>query len=216
MNHMKDDEFRSWSDNLITKCEENKEVYGIPSAAVTPLRPLWDTYNAALAKARTPDSRSKAATTAKNDAKQALDHTLTVFIAKHIDNNDAITNAIREDLGVGVKDTIRTPIPRPTAYPEFFVKVKDIRALEVHFKPMGSAGKGKPYGYNGAVVYYAVLDKPPADPSELIHSTLATRTPYTLTFTEAERGKRVFIALVWQNEKGEKGPFSQIEETFIP
>jgi hypothetical protein len=47
-------------------------------------------------------------------------------------------------------------------------------------------------------------------------STLATRTPFTLTFTEAEKGKRVFIALAWQNEKGERGPFYQIEETFIP
>jgi hypothetical protein len=29
-------------------------------------------------------------------------------------------------------------------------------------------------------------------------------------------GKRVYIALVWQNEKGQKGPFSHIEGAFIP
>jgi hypothetical protein len=115
-----------------------------------------------------------------------------------------------------VKDTTHTPIPAPTTYPEFFVKVKDIRALEVHFRVMGSASRGRPYGYNGAVIYYGVLDSSPAGPDELRHSLLATKTPYPLTFTEAERGKHVYIALAWQNEKGQKGPFSQIEGAFIP
>jgi hypothetical protein len=212
----KDNETRSWSNNLIALCQTNYTEYGLPQDAVTPLRPLWTAYDAALATAQSSDTRSKAATAAKNEAKRALRHALSVFIAKYIDNNDAITIPIREQLGLDIKDTTWTPIPPPSTYPEFFVKVKDIRALEVHFKQMGSAGKGKPYGYNGAVIYYEASDVPPAEPSELTHSLLATKTPYTLTFTEAERGKRVYIALVWQNEKGQKGPFSQIEETFIP
>jgi hypothetical protein len=207
---------RSWADNFITQCETNKTAWGIPSDAVTALRSLWDVYDAALAKALSPDTKGKPATAAKNEAKKALHSALTVFVAKYIDNNDAITAPIREQLGLPVKDTTRTPIPVPTTYPEFFIKVKDIRALEVHFKPIGSASKGRPYGLNGAVIFYAVLDAPPKDPSELIRSMLATRSPYTLTFTEAERGKRVYIALAWENEKGEKGPYSQIEEAIIP
>jgi hypothetical protein len=139
-----------------------------------------------------------------------------VFIAKYIDNNDAITIPIRDELGLIIKDTTRTPVPVPSTYPEFFVKVKDIRMLEVHFKDKGSANKARPYGYSGAVVYYGVSDAAPVEAEDLPHSLLATKTPYTLTFTEAERGKRVYIALVWQNEKGQKGPFSQVEEAFIP
>ncbi|MDR0644181.1 MAG: hypothetical protein LBG05_04595 [Treponema sp.] len=212
----KDSELRTWADSFITQCDTNKAAWDIPADAVTASRALCTAYTTALDIALAPDTRSKAATTAKNEAKQALRRALSVFIAKYIDNNDAITPPIRDNLGLPVKDTTRTPIPVPTTYPEFFVKVKDIRALEVHFKDMGSANKAKPYGYNGAVIYYGVLDAPPAEPSGLSHSLLATKTPYTLTFTEAERGKRVYIALVWQNEKGEKGPFSQIEEAFIP
>jgi hypothetical protein len=211
-----DNETRSWADSFITLCEANKTAWAIPQDAVTTLRSLYDTYNDTLAKAQAPDTRSKSATVAKNEAKTALRSALTVFIAKYIDNNDAITVPIREQLGLTIKDTTRTPVPVPTTYPEFFVRVKDIRALDVHFKEMGSAGKAKPYGYNGAVIFYGVLDTPPTDPSQLPHSTLATKTPYTLSFTEAERGHRVYISLVWQNRKGEKGPFSQIEEEFIP
>jgi hypothetical protein len=207
---------RSWANSFITQCDTNKTAWSVPTDAVTEICSLWDGYDVALAKALAPDTHSKPATAAKDAAKKALRNALTVFVAKYIDNNDIITTPIREQLGLPAKDRKRTPIPTPTTYPEFFIKVKDIRTLEIHFKPMGSASRGRPYGYNGAIIYFAVLDAPPNDLSELIHSLLATKTPYTLTFTEAERGKRVYIVLVWQNEKGEKGPYSQIEEAIIP
>jgi hypothetical protein len=55
-----------------------------------------------------------------------------------------------------------------------------------------------------------VLDHPPADAGELTKALLATRTPHTLEFTEEERGKTVYVALQWQNNKGQKGPWSEI------
>jgi hypothetical protein len=81
---------------------------------------------------------------------------------------------------------------------------------------MGSDSKAKPYGVNGAVIIYAVLDAPPADHSALTSSVLATRTPHILEFTEEERGKTVYVAICWQNEKGQKGPWSEIESAIVP
>jgi hypothetical protein len=81
---------------------------------------------------------------------------------------------------------------------------------------MGSKSNAKPYGVNGAVIVYAVLDAPPADVSALTRSVLATRTPHILEFTEEERGKTVYVAICWQNEKGEKGPWSEIESAIVP
>ena len=211
-----DNELRSWADSFIAQCDANKVAWGIPADAVTASRAFCDTYATMLDIARAPYTHSKTATTAKKEAKKALRHALAVFISKYIDNNDVITAPIRDNLGLPVRDTTHSPIPAPTTYPDFFVKVKAFRTLEVHFRAMGSASRGRPYGYNGAVIYYGVLDTPPADPGELSHSLLATKTPHTLTFTEAERGMRVYIALAWQNEKGQMGPFSQIEEAFIP
>jgi hypothetical protein len=45
---------------------------------------------------------------------------------------------------------------------------------------------------------------------------LRTRTPHVLEFTEPQRGQTVYLALRWQNEKGEKGPWSEIQSTVIP
>jgi hypothetical protein len=81
---------------------------------------------------------------------------------------------------------------------------------------MGHKSKAKPYGVNGAVIAYAVLDAPPADVSALTRSVPATRTPHVLEFTEEERGKTVYVAICWQNEKGEKGPWSEIESAIVP
>ncbi|MDR3329013.1 MAG: hypothetical protein LBS63_02745, partial [Prevotellaceae bacterium] len=40
---------------------------------------------------------------------------------------------------------------------------------------------------------------------KLPNSALDTASPYTLDFTEAQRGKWVYACLAWQNPKGEKG-----------
>jgi hypothetical protein len=57
----KDNEVRTWSDNFIYQCETHYNEWGLPKDAVTPLRLLWDAYDATLATA--PDTRSKSSYT---------------------------------------------------------------------------------------------------------------------------------------------------------
>jgi hypothetical protein len=37
-----------------------------------------------------------------------------------------------------------------------------------------------------------------------------------MEFEEDERGKTLYIALCWQNEKGQRGPWSNVQTTIIP
>jgi hypothetical protein len=76
--------------------------------------------------------------------------------------------------------------------------------------------KAKPHGVSGAVARYDVLDAPPADVNDLKQSLLDTASPCHLDFSEAQRGSRVYYCLAWQNTRGEKGPWSQIEMAIIP
>jgi hypothetical protein len=115
-----------------------------------------------------------------------------------------------------VRDTTYTTILAPTTRPELDIDVVDFRRLKVLFHDMNSDSKAKPYGTNGAVLAYAVLDAPPADQSALTRDVLATRTPHILEFTEEERGKTVYVAACWQNEKGQRGPWSEIENAIVP
>jgi hypothetical protein len=45
---------------------------------------------------------------------------------------------------------------------------------------------------------------------------MASKTPHSLDFPEEERGKTVYIAAAWQNERGIIGPWSEIQNAIIP
>jgi hypothetical protein len=130
---------------------------------------------------------------------------------------------MRVDFGLNSKDEIKTTIPVPKTRPEFSFRVRDVRRIEVHFQDQGSDTKARPYGFSGAVISYDVLEpdrfadrKPPAEPRRLTRTELATATPHVLEFTEEERGKTMYAALQWQNLKGDRGPWSEIQSTVIP
>jgi hypothetical protein len=73
-----------------------------------------------------------------------------------------------------------------------------------------------PYGDNGAVIAYDICDTPPATHKELSRRELATRTPHTIEFEEGESGKRAYISIARQNQKGQLGPWSPIQSIIIP
>jgi hypothetical protein len=43
-----------------------------------------------------------------------------------------------------------------------------------------------------------------------------TVKPYTLRFDETERGKTVYVALCWQNQRGQLGPWTGMQSTIVP
>jgi hypothetical protein len=45
---------------------------------------------------------------------------------------------------------------------------------------------------------------------------MASRTPHAIEFDETERGKTVYVALAWQNNRGNIGSWSEMQNTVIP
>jgi hypothetical protein len=210
----KDSELVAWSSNFTTVVAANASAWGIPPDEVAALRTAYDLF-AALQKQADSPAKTSIIVAEKNAAREALEAKIRGMVGFRL-KNPIITDAQRIALGLHVHDTKPSNIPAPTSRPEIDIDVIDFRRLKVVFHDMGSESKAKPYGVNGAVIVYAVLDAPPADPNALTRSVLATRTPHTLEFTEEERGKTVYVAICWQNEKGEKGPWSEIESAIVP
>jgi hypothetical protein len=209
-----DAELVAWCANFSVILAANAPAWNIPLEEVADLQSAVAAFTTLQKQADSP---------AKNSIivaeKNAVRHTLVAKIRAMVGfrlRNPEITDAKRIELGLHVRDTTPSPIPVPTTRPEFDIEVVDVRRLRVAFHDMGSDSKAKPYGINGAVFIYSVLDAPPADHSALTRSLLATRTPHILEFTEEERGKTVYLAICWQNEKGEKGPWSEIESAIVP
>lgn len=185
----------------------------IPQAARTAMAEAYAAWYTAFAKTLGP--HSPVDTGGKNSAKKAAAAVIRPFVNQYL-RFPPVTGEDRTALGIPNHDRIRTPIPVPPEGPELELAVKGIRQIHVHFWEKGSGGKARPYGYDGAVVYWLVRSEAPSRPEELIASTLATRTPSILEFDETQRGSRVHVALRWQNEKGELGPFSEIHSAIIP
>jgi hypothetical protein len=74
----------------------------------------------------------------------------------------------------------------------------------------------KPAGYDGAVVVWGIRAAPPETADDLPNHTMASRTPHTIQFSEDERGGTVYVALRWQNERGNTGPWSDIKSAVVP
>jgi hypothetical protein len=210
----KDAELAAWSSNFNTQIELNAAAWGIPTGEVSALQSAVGAFFLLQQEADSP-ARTSVIVARKDAARTTLVKVIRAMVNFRL-QNPIITDAQRIALGLHVHDTQPTPVPVPVTRPELDIDVLDVRRLKVSFHDQGSESKGKPYGMNGAVIVYAVLDTPPADPDALSHSVLATRTPHTLEFTEEERGKRVYLAICWANEKGQRGPWSEIESAIVP
>jgi hypothetical protein len=210
----KDAELVAWSTNFALQIFEHANDWGISSIDSYNLQTAVTDFAARHALADSP-ARTKIITEEKNVSRKALVGRVRGLVNFQL-RNPVITDVERIAMGIPVHDTTRTSIPVPASRPGFGIKVLDIRRLSIIFHDLDSESKAKPYGVNGAVIVYDVLDAPPASPDRLSRNVLATRTPHTLEFTEEERGGKVYVAICWQNEKGQKGPWSEIESAIVP
>jgi hypothetical protein len=214
-----DAEFNNWLENLSgyvsKKCSGPKpEWTHIPKSALDELIKAKDDWQAAYARFLKP--HSDGVTTAKNTAKKKTVKIVRSFVQRYL-RFDPVTeeDCVEMKIPMPVKKT-RSILSEPPYAPALKVRPKAERQRWVDFWEEGSASRARPYGYNGAVIYYVILDSPPESMEDVAKTVLATRTPYTLEFSEADRGKRVYIAVRWQNNKGQLGPLSGIQMGFVP
>jgi hypothetical protein len=185
----------------------------IPPVRVTELNDGRAVWFAAYDKLR--GAHTSGDVLAKNEAGAAGRRVLRGFNNEFILYSSLVSDQDRVDLGNRLRNP-PSPISSPVTRPEFTIRLLDLRRLGLFFWNQGSASRAKPYGMNGAVVYWAVLGRPPAGIEELTNTALATRSPYILEFTDQQRGKMVYIAMRWQNKTGKEGPASEIQNSIIP
>jgi hypothetical protein len=110
----------------------------------------------------------------------------------------------------------RTPTPAPTTVVEATVDTSVPAIISVNYHDKDKKGTAKPKGVHGVEIAWEILGAPPTDWSELTHSAFDTRTPAQLVFSGEQRGKTLYFALRWENNKGDKGPWSVIYNAIIP
>jgi len=185
----------------------------IPEARLTALKNARIDFDEALQAAVELPTKGKIL--ARREAQAAATKELRGFVNQFL-HFDPVTNADRAEMGIPNHDTIRTDHVEVHEHVEFELGVQNVKEVSINFWVKEANNKAKPMGYDGAVIVWDVLDDAPTEPEELGQHAMASRTPHTLTFKEAQRGKHVYVSLAWQNERGNRGPWTPIRGTIVP
>jgi hypothetical protein len=212
----KDGKCAEWIKKFIDYVSGNYADWGIPQETFDDVVILTEDFLAKYLVANIPATRTSPAVIEKNEARWAVEKGVRPMIKAYITYNSKVTDADRINMGLPIYKTTRTPAPVPVTYPHSDVDTSILRRLTIHFYDEGSRRKAKPAGVHGCVICWDIRDTPPATMDDLLRSSLDTRTPFTLSFEENQRGKTVWFCLCWENTTGAKGPWSEIVSAKIP
>jgi len=136
------------------------------------------------------------------------------------------------DLGLKLKDTIRTKIPTPTDTARGKIELTIRYVLVVAYEIITGAFSDERANH-GARVYYGVvtdnpaaqsaltgkhyyLNAPPHSPEQLLENDFTKRKRHVIVFPTEDAGKTAWFALRVENAKGGKGPWSEMFSAVIP
>ncbi|MHC6204359.1 hypothetical protein ACYULU_14360 [Breznakiellaceae bacterium SP9] len=213
-----DHEFLDWTLNFVQGASENAAAWDLILADIAAIKAKSDDFAQKLEASLGSDA-SKADIRAKNTAHHETQTAFRDYVNEKIRFNHKIDDDGRAALRVHVQDTTRTTIPKPKNHVAFSVKPVNAREHRIDYRDEESGKKAVPYGYNGVVLYRKVLEAEepvPIDPVTLPESKLLTSTPHIEEFLPSDQGKRAVYAAAWQNEKGEQGPFSDVQVHIVP
>jgi hypothetical protein len=214
-----DAEFAVWAQNLcdltvLRTGGSPPEWDHVPPDAVTALTTTNGAWRAAYALTLKPHTPID--TEAKKRARTAMEDEARSFINEYVRNSSKVS--AEDKLAVGIRERAkRRRIEPPHTAPELEPRAGNPRQIEVPYHDAGSEKRGKPQDVHGAEILWAILDHEPTGVEELVHSSFDTRSPLTLTFDEADRGRRVYMAGRWEiARESKKGPTGEIVSCFIP
>lgn len=210
-----DAQFNEWQANLFSYLKKNATAWGIPNATLTDAQTRKTEFETRYAAADNPATRTRAAVVMKDDSRKAYEASIRPLLKAYVTYNPAVTDEDRVNMGLPIHKTSRTPVAAPVSFPECTVETAQ-RRITIHFRDAGSGKKAKPAGVSGAVIRWAILNEAPDNVEPLTNSALDTASPYSIDFTEAQRGSRVYFCLAWQNTKGIMGPWSEMGMAIVP
>jgi hypothetical protein len=215
----KDREFNDWYSVFHRYVEERTggnvpEWTFIPPDQVSDFNSSWTTWENAWRDTLGPHTDVQ--TELKTAARKASEKNIRPFVKRFM-HFPPVTDEDRTAMGIPNYSGERTPPQPPKTAPEIIPDTGTRRRIIAHYRDEGSDKRSKPPNVHGIEILWAILDHPPVDLKELVHSSFSTRSPLTLEFEEHERGKRVYMVGRWEIiRNGEKGPFGAVIEVIIP
>jgi hypothetical protein len=210
-----DEQFDFLQGIVTTTADTKKTQWSLNAAWLTgtviPLRTSW---RSAYDAWKDPETRTKLLTAAKNTARSNYEPVLHQLI-EILRNNPAVTEQDLRAMSIYIEPHTNQPLPATDKYVEFEVE-HHFRRLLIGFRVLGSTDHAKPHGVHEVEIRWDILDHTPKTELELKNVDTCTRSPLTLDFTEAERGKVVYMSGRWKMRNSKCGPWNGITYAVIP
>lgn len=201
-------ELAEWLTNFQDRVSASPTTYGLTVDQVTAYTSLYSTWTAAYQAATQPATRTKAAVTEKDIARDNVVRDTRLLVSQ-IQTFPGTTDSMRDNLGITIRKTTRTRQDAPDAEPR--VAVAGVSGLTFMLNiddPTSLAKKKKFPGAIGAQVYTFVGEEYPADPALWSYNGLATRYVHEITMPfSLAAGTRVWVTATWINAAG-TGPLA--------
>jgi hypothetical protein len=180
--------------------------------------PKLQAFDTALNAWKNPATRTPMKTATLNNAEAAFLVVFRKLYRRLLKNNPLVTVDDLKGMGLPERHSgSSTPAPVAADAPDANIDTSVIRRLGIGFFEKGSSHRNaKPAGQHGAEIRWVISDTPIVDVAGLLYSLFNTHTPFSLGFLGSQRGKTVYFALCWENTRGQKGPWSEIQSAIIP
>ena len=180
--------------------------------------PKHETFKAVFADWLNPAERTKVKISKLEEAEVELKEVYRQLYNGFLKENPLVSDDDLIAMGLPKRSAGRKPSSVAGKAPGHRVDSSVLGMIILHFFNIDT-GHGKPDGQHGVEIVALVAgagDPEPVKWEELTLSYFDTRSPFSLSFENNQRGKKFFFALRWENTRGEKGPWSEIAYAIIP
>lgn len=205
----RDADARDWYNNFNVVVAANLAALGLVAGDASPINAAAGTYSTAYTVAVNPSTRNASTVAAKDAAKANASFVIRPF-AQRIQANPNVTNLLRVQLGLTIRDRAPTRNPAPVTQPLLNVVNATPGVHLVRFADSASpAARRKPPLVTSMQLFEAVTDGDPApDPSVAVFVGNFGRNPIRTDQDPLNVGKTATYFARWMNRRGEVGPWS--------
>ncbi|MDR2551989.1 MAG: hypothetical protein LBD31_02335 [Treponema sp.] len=218
--NLTDHDFNNFFNNLMAYMEEkcggpSPEWTHIPAAARQELAEILPRWRDSFEKTRI--AHLPVETSLKNKAKQDAKALLRPFVNIYLrEDQPAVTGADRVAMGIPNRDTIPTYHPVPAVRPETHAYPVGQGTHRVTVSNPQTGSFRRPSLVRGVAFAYRIRDlqDPKASPFDM-PSVFQTKTVRDFHWSEADYGRVCDYAAAYENERGDRGPWSKVMSVII-
>ncbi|MDR0599934.1 MAG: hypothetical protein LBG84_07635 [Treponema sp.] len=187
----------------------------IPSGECAKLEAAWDNWHPAYESTLVPHTAIQTKT--KNDAKAAAKNLIRSMVNRFLREDwEQVKDEDRIYLAIPIKDKTRTVHPVPALAPDLEAAPAGPRRHRVTAINPERDTRQKPDLVKGVAFGAKIRSADgPVTPAEDLPSVFQTKTVREYQYPESEYGKVVDYACAYENETGQRGPWSNVVSVII-